>query len=82
MWILGRSLLVAVASVRLLRNFTVNSLIAHLPINPTYVRRHGAGGDGDLECFAEISNIDWSGWQAKHVWKEPMVGWTRWPRID
>ena len=35
--------------------------------NSTYVRLHGAGGDGGVECFAETSNSDRIGWQAKYV---------------
>ena len=38
-----------------------------IPENATYARLRGAGGDGGIECFADISNDDWIGWQAKYV---------------
>ena len=38
-----------------------------IPANSTYVRLHGAGGDGGVECFADTSNGDRIGWQAKYV---------------
>ena len=38
-----------------------------IPEDANYVRLHGAGGDGGIECFADISNGNWIGWQAKYV---------------
>ena len=43
--------------------------LAHrtVPENVTYRRLHGAGGDGGVECFTEVSNGNREGWQAKYV---------------
>ncbi|MEW5804276.1 MAG: hypothetical protein AB1847_19445 [bacterium] len=32
-----------------------------------YIRLHGAGGDGGVECFADLPNGSRVGWQAKYV---------------
>ena len=32
-----------------------------------YIRLHGAGGDGGVECFADFPNGNRVGWQAKYV---------------
>ena len=43
--------------------------LAHrtIPGTAKYVRLHGAGGDGGVECFADLSATDRIGWQAKYV---------------
>ncbi len=43
--------------------------LAHrtIPGTATYARLHGAGGDGGVECFADLSPTDRIGWQAKYV---------------
>ena len=33
----------------------------------TFVRLHGAGGDGGVECFVDSPSGNRSGWQAKYV---------------
>ena len=38
-----------------------------LPNDANYVRLHGAGGDGGVECFAELPDGSKIGWQAKYV---------------
>jgi len=38
-----------------------------LPDNATFVRLYGAGGDGGVECFADLSDGSRIGWQAKFV---------------
>jgi len=37
------------------------------PENYTFVRLHGAGGDGGVECFLDLSDGSRVGWQAKYV---------------
>jgi len=37
------------------------------PGNDTFVRLHGAGGDGGVECFLDLSDGSRVGWQAKYV---------------
>ena len=43
--------------------------LAHrtVPKDVPYVRLHGAGGDGGVECFADRSDGNREGWQAKYV---------------
>ena len=43
--------------------------LAHrtLPKDGSYIRLHGAGGDGGVECFADRPDGNWDGWQAKYV---------------
>ena len=43
--------------------------LAHrtVPKNVPYVRLHGAGGDGGVECFADCPDGNREGWQAKYV---------------
>ncbi len=43
--------------------------LAHrtVPSTAGFVRFHGAGGDGGVECFADLSPADRIGWQAKYV---------------
>ena len=43
--------------------------LAHrtVPKDAPYVRLHGAGGDGGVECFADRSAGNREGWQAKYV---------------
>lgn len=38
-----------------------------LPKDANYVRLHGAGGDGGVECFAELPDGSKIGWQAKYI---------------
>lgn len=38
-----------------------------IPKNSSYTRLHGAGGDGGVECFADLNNGARVGWQAKYV---------------
>lgn len=38
-----------------------------LPENKSYVKLRGAGGDGGVECFADLPNGGRIGWQAKYV---------------
>ena len=38
-----------------------------IPKNSSYTRLHGAGGDGGVECFADLTNGTRVGWQAKYV---------------
>lgn len=38
-----------------------------IPKNSSYTRLHGAGGDGGVECFADLNNGTRVGWQAKYV---------------
>lgn len=38
-----------------------------LPNDANYVRLHGAGGDGGVECFADLPDGTRIGWQAKYV---------------
>lgn len=33
----------------------------------TYIRLHGAGGDGGVECFVDLQDGNRVGWQAKYV---------------
>lgn len=39
----------------------------NLPADANYVRLHGAGGDGGVECFADLRDGGRVGWQAKYV---------------
>ena len=39
----------------------------HVPDNPSFVSLHGAGGDGGVECFADLADGSRVGWQAKYV---------------
>ena len=43
--------------------------LAHhtVPKDASYTRLHGAGGDGGVECFADLPNGNRVGWQAKYV---------------
>ena len=43
--------------------------LAHrtVPKDASYKRLHGAGGDGGVECFADLPNGNRMGWQAKYV---------------
>ena len=43
--------------------------LAHrtVPKDVSYVRLHGAGGDGGVECFADRPDDNREGWQAKYV---------------
>ena len=38
-----------------------------LPAEASYVPLHGAGGDGGVECFADLPDGDRIAWQAKYV---------------
>ena len=38
-----------------------------LSADACYTRLHGAGGDGGVECFADLPNGSRAGWQAKYV---------------
>ena len=38
-----------------------------IPKNSSYTRLYGAGGDGGVECFADLTNGTRVGWQAKYV---------------
>ena len=38
-----------------------------VPTNGFYTRLHGAGGDGGVECFTDLSDGNRVGWQAKYV---------------
>lgn len=38
-----------------------------LPNDAKYIRLHGAGGDGGVECFADLLDGTRVGWQAKYV---------------
>ena len=38
-----------------------------IPGDATFVRLNGAGGDGGIECFADLTNGSRVGWQAKYV---------------
>ena len=38
-----------------------------VPTNGFYTRLHGAGGDGGVECFSDLSDGNRVGWQAKYV---------------
>lgn len=40
-----------------------------VPEDATYTRLHGAGGDGGVECFADLPDGNRVGWQAKYVFK-------------
>ncbi|MDS4028752.1 MAG: hypothetical protein RKO66_01580 [Candidatus Contendobacter sp.] len=43
--------------------------LAHwsVPKEAPYVRLHGAGGDGGVECFSDLTDGSRVGWQAKYV---------------
>ncbi len=43
--------------------------LAHhtVPEDASYIRLHGAGGDGGVECFADLPDGSRMGWQAKYV---------------
>ncbi len=43
--------------------------LAHrtIPRDVPYMRLHGAGGDGGVECFADLPDGNRVGWQAKYV---------------
>ena len=38
-----------------------------VPKGASFMRLHGAGGDGGVECFADLSDGNRVGWQAKYV---------------
>jgi len=38
-----------------------------LPEGPTFTRLHGSGGDGGVECYADLPDGTRTGWQAKYV---------------
>lgn len=38
-----------------------------VPQDATFARLHGAGGDGGVECFADLHDGNRVGWQAKYV---------------
>ena len=38
-----------------------------IPEDSTYIRLHGAGGDGGIECFVDLQDGSRVGWQAKYV---------------
>ena len=38
-----------------------------VPPDASFVRIHGAGGDGGVECFADLADGSRIGWQAKYV---------------
>ncbi len=40
-----------------------------LPPDAAYTRLHGAGGDGGVECFADLPDGSRIGWQAKYVFR-------------
>jgi len=40
-----------------------------VPEEANFNRLHGAGGDGGVECFADLPDGDQIGWQAKYVFK-------------
>ena len=40
-----------------------------LPDSASYMRLHGAGGDGGVECYVDPQEGGRVGWQAKYVWK-------------
>lgn len=45
--------------------------LAHrtVPADAPYTRLHGAGGDGGVECFADLPDGSRVGWQAKYVFE-------------
>ena len=38
-----------------------------VPQNAPFIRLHGAGGDGGVECFVDLPDDNRMGWQAKYV---------------
>lgn len=50
--------------------------LAHrtVPKDTSYTRLHGAGGDGGVECFADLLGGSRVGWQAKYVFEiDPLL---------